>query len=32
MNKTEFIEKLSKELDATKAEASKNFDAVIKSS
>ena len=30
MNKTEFIEKLSKELDATKAEASKNFDAVIK--
>ena len=30
MNKTEFIEKLSKELDTTKAEASKNFDAVIK--
>ena len=30
MNKTEFIEKLSKELDTTKTEASKNFDAVIK--
>ena len=30
MNKTEFIEKLSKELDTTKAAASKSFDAVIK--
>jgi len=30
MNKTEFIEKLSKELDTTKTEANKNFDAVIK--
>jgi len=30
MSKTEFIEKLSKELDTTKTEASKNFDAVIK--
>ena len=30
MNKSEFIEKLSKELDTTKTEASKNFDSVIK--
>ena len=30
MNKTEFIEKLSKELDTTKTAASKSFDAVIK--
>ena len=30
MNKAEFIEKLSKELDTTKAAASKSFDAVIK--
>jgi nucleoid DNA-binding protein len=30
MNKTEFIEKLSKELNTTKTEANKNFDAVIK--
>ena len=30
MNRTEFIEKLSKELDTTKTEASKNLEAVIK--
>ena len=30
MNKAEFIEKLSKELDTTKIAASKSFDAVIK--
>ena len=30
MNKAEFIEKLSKELDTTKAAASKSLDAVIK--
>ena len=29
MNKTEFIEKLSEELDTTKTEASKNLKAVI---
>ena len=32
MNKAEFIEKLSKELDTTKTAASKSFDAVIKES
>ena len=30
MNKTEFIEKLSKELGVTKTEVNKNFEAVIK--
>jgi DNA-binding protein HU-beta len=30
MNKTEFIEKLSKELGTTKTEANKKFDSVIK--
>lgn len=30
MNKSEFIEKLSKELYTTKTEVSKNFDSVIK--
>jgi len=30
MNKTEFIEKLSKELGTTKTEASKKFDSIIK--
>ena len=30
MNKAEFIEKLSKDLDTTKAEASRKFDAIVK--
>jgi nucleoid DNA-binding protein len=30
MNKTEFIEKLSKELGTTKTEANKKFDSIIK--
>ena len=30
MNKSEFIEKLSKELDTTKTAATKSFDAVTK--